>query len=146
MEQHDIDLRNTTYRRFVELGRAPTPDEIAEAMRMTADAVAEGWRRLHDAHAVVLDPSGSIAMLNPFSAVPTPFRVEAGGRSWFANCGWDAFGIGAALAVESVIHTTCADCSEPMTIEVRGGLPVDASPVFHVLMPAAQWWDNIGFT
>ena len=115
-------------------------------MRTTVDAVADGWRRLHEAHAVVLDPSGAIVMLNPFSAIPTPFRVDAAGRSWFANCGWDAFGVGAALGVESVIHTACADCSEPMTIDVRGGLPVDASPVFHVLMPAAQWWDNIGFT
>jgi hypothetical protein len=32
-------------------------------------------------------------MLNPFSAVETPHRVEAGGRSWFANCAWDALGI-----------------------------------------------------
>lgn len=146
MEQPDIDLRNATYRRFVELGRAPTPAEMADSMRTTVDAVADGWRRLHEAHAVVLDPSGAIVMLNPFSAIPTPFRVDAAGRSWFANCGWDAFGVGAALGVESVIHTACADCSEPMTIDVRGGLPVDASPVFHVLMPAAQWWDNIGFT
>ena len=146
MDQADIDLRNATYRQFVDLGRAPTRVEVAATVGTTAEEVALGWRRLHDAHAVVLDAEGAIAMLNPFSARPTPFVVEAAGRSWFGNCGWDALGIGAALGVDGVIRTTCADCSEPITIDVRGGLPVDASPVFHVLVPAAQWWDNIGFT
>jgi hypothetical protein len=146
MDQADIDLRNATYRRFVEIGRAPTPAEVAATIGSTAEAVSEGWRRLHDGHALVLDADGAIAMLNPFAARPTPFRVEAGGRSWFANCGWDAFGIGSALAVDSVIHTSCADCAAEITIDVRGGLPVERSLVFHVLVPAAQWWDNIGFT
>ena len=38
------------------------------------------------------------AVPNPFSANPTPHRVLAVGREWYANCGWDAFGILAALA------------------------------------------------
>jgi hypothetical protein len=146
MDQRDLDLRNATYRHFVELGRAPTPGEMAVSIGTTAEEVAHGWRRLHDAHALVLDAHDTIAMLNPFSARPTPFRVDADGRSWFANCGWDAFGIGAALGVDSVIHAVCADCSEPLMIRVNGGLPDEESPVFHVLVPAAQWWDNIGFT
>jgi Alkylmercury lyase len=146
VDQADLDLRNATYRRFVELGRAPTPAEVAATIGRSAEAVSKGWRQLHDGHALVLDADGAIAMLNPFAARPTPFRVEADGRSWFANCGWDAFGIGSALAVDSVIHTACADCAEPITINVRGGLPVETSPVFHVLVPAAQWWNNIGFT
>ena len=44
-------------------------------------------------------------MANPFSAVPTPYRVQADGRSWFANCAWDAFGICAALHVDGRIET-----------------------------------------
>ncbi|MBA2382331.1 MAG: hypothetical protein H0V73_09505, partial [Chloroflexi bacterium] len=35
----------------------------------------------------------------PFAARATDFQVEAAGRSWYANCAWDAFGIGAALGV-----------------------------------------------
>jgi Alkylmercury lyase. len=146
MDQADIDLRNATYRRFVELGRAPSPAEVAAAVGRSADAVVSAWRRLHDAHALVLDAEGAIAMLNPFAARPTPFRVEAAERSWFANCGWDSFGIGAALGVDSVIHTACPDCSEPLTIRVRDGMPDDTSLVFHVLVPAVQWWNDIGFT
>ncbi len=146
MDQRDVELRNATYRRFVELGRAPTPDEVAGAAGITIDAVRSGWRRLHDGHALVLDAGGSIAMANPFAGRPTPFRVDADERSWFANCGWDAFGIGAALGVDSVIHTACPDCAEPLTIHVRDGRPTETEAVWHVLVPAASWWDDIGFT
>lgn len=146
MDQADLDVRNATYRWFAESGVAPTPAEVGGVVGMGADVVEGAWRRLHDAHALVLDAEGGIAMLNPFAARPTPFRVEAAGRSWFANCGWDAFGIGAALGVDSVIHTTCSDCAEPITIDVRDARPADPNLVWHVLVPAAQWWDNIGFT
>src|SRR5687768_7010743 len=135
MDRHDIDLRNATYGALVALGRVPTPEEVADATGLSPGEVAAGWRRLHAAHALVLDADGAIAMANPFAGRPTPFRVEAGNRSWYANCGWDAFGIGAALGVDSVIHTTCPDCTEAITIHVRDGVPVEADAVWHVLMP-----------
>ena len=146
MDPADIQIRNATYRRFVELGRVPTPAEVGRTAGRAGSEVAAAWRRLHDEHALVLDDSGSIRMLNPFSAVPTPFRVAAAGRSWYANCGWDAFGIGAALHVDSVIDTECPDCHEPLRIEVRDGRPVQTDMVWHVLVPASRWWQDIGFT
>ncbi|MEX1171356.1 MAG: organomercurial lyase [Chloroflexota bacterium] len=146
MDDADIELRNATYRRFVELGRAPTTDEVATTLGRDAGDVADGWRRLHDAHALVLDDVGAIRMANPFAGVPTGFRVEADGRSWFANCGWDGFGIGAALGVDSTIHTTCADCDEPLDLVVTDGRPNDTDLVFHVPVPAAEWWVDIGST
>ena len=138
MDVADIDLRNATYRRFVELGRAPSVAEMAGVTGVSETAVREGWRRLHEAHAIVLDDAGEIAMANPFAARPTPFRVEAAGRSWFANCAWDAFGIGAALGADSTIHTECADCHLALDIVVRDGRPDDTDLVFHVLVPAAS--------
>ena len=146
MDTADIDLRNATYRRFVELGRSPSPAELADVIGVFETAVREGWQRLHDAHALVLDDAGEIQMANPFVAQPTPFRVEAAGRWWFANCAWDAFGIGAALHADSTIHTECADCGTPLDIVVRDGRPNDTDLVFHVLVPAASWWDDIGYT
>ena len=146
MDAVDIDLRNATYRRFAELGRSPSPAELADVIGLSETAVRDGWQRLHDAHALVLDSAGEIQMANPFAARPTPFRVEAAGRSWFANCAWDAFGIGAALHADSTIHTECADCGTPVDIVVRDGRPDDPDLVFHVLVPAASWWDDIGYT
>lgn len=142
----DLTVRNSTYRAFVDLGRAPTVGEVADRTDAAPDEVAAAWRRLRDGHALVLDQAGAILMANPFSAVETPHRVEAAGRSWFGNCGWDAFGIGAALHVDSTIHTTCPDCGESIDLDVRNGLPADEEPVFHVLVPARDWWNDIRFT
>jgi hypothetical protein len=146
MERSDIDLRNATYRRFVVLGRAPTAAEIAEEVGLPETAVRTAWQRLHDAHALVLDDEGEIRMANPFAARPTDFPVEADGRLWFANCAWDAFGIGAALHVDSRFATHCPDCGETIAIHVRDGQPDDPTPIWHVLVPAARWWADIGFT
>ena len=99
------------------------------------------------AHALVLDAdSGEIRMANPFSAVPTPFRVRTADRQWYANCAWDAFGVCAALHVDGRIETSCPDCGEPLAVEVQDGRPSDDTLLFHSLVPAAHWWDDIVFT
>jgi hypothetical protein len=85
-------------------------------------------------------------MANPFSAVPTRFRVHAGGRSWFANCAWDAFGICAALDVDGEIQTSCPDCGEAIEVSVVDRRPDDENLLFHCLVPARAWWDDIVFT
>ncbi len=147
MDEGDLALRNLTYGLFVRHGRAPTAGEVAAEAGMERDEVRAAWRRLHDLHAVVLDPdSGELLMANPFSAVETPYRVHAAGRRWYANCAWDAFGICAALQVDGRIETACADCGEPLTVEVRDQLPDDEGLVFHSLVDAAHWWDDIVFT
>ena len=143
MDESDLRLRNLTYELFVELGRAPSAEEAGLAAGAN---VSEGWRRLHDAHALVLDGAGEIRMANPFSAVPTRYRVNARGRWWYGNCAWDAFGICAALGADGRIETNCADCGEEITFAVREGRPGDESLVFHCLVPAARWWEDIVHT
>ena len=85
-------------------------------------------------------------MANPFSAVATPYRVHADGRWWYANCAWDAFGVLSALKVDGRIESSCPDCGEPIAVEVRGKRPGDESLLFHCLVPASRWWDDIVFT
>jgi hypothetical protein len=147
VDGRDLELRNLTYRLFVELGRAPGVGEVAEAAGLARAEVAAAWRRLHDAHALVLEPERvRILMAQPFSAVPTPYRVEAAGRSWYANCAWDAFGICAALHVDGRVETACPDCGEQIAIGVQAERPSDESLFFHCLVPAAHWWDDVVFT
>ena len=143
MDESDLRLRNLTYELFVELGRAPTAEEAGLAAGVDVSA---GWQRLHDAHALVVDSAGEIRMANPFSAVATPYRVNARGRWWYGNCAWDAFGICAALGADGRIETNCADCGEELGVDVRAARPDDESLVFHCLVPAASWWDDIVFT
>jgi hypothetical protein len=142
MDERDLELRRRTYAQFVELGRAPVPEELGDR-----DEVVGGWRRLHDAHALVLDPAtDELRMANPFSAVPTSYRVEAAGRWWYANCAWDAFGICAALHVDGLVETSCPDCGEPLHVGVHDRRPDDEGLLFHCLVPAVHWWDDIVFT
>jgi hypothetical protein len=147
VDDRDLELRNRTYSLFVELGRAPSANEVAVAASSSRADVEAAWRRLHDAHALVLNAgTGELRMANPFSAVPTAYRVRAAERWWYANCAWDAFGICAALHVDGRIETSCPDCAQPITVEVRERRPDDESLVFHCLVPAAHWWDDIEFT
>ena len=142
MEEHDVELRNRTYAAFVELGRAPAPDELG-----AYDEVVAGWHRLHDTHALVLNPAtGELRMVNPFSAVPTAYRVRADERWWYANCAWDAIGVCAALHADGRVETSCPDCGEPLALEIRAAKLDDDSLLFHCLVPAAHWWDDIVFT
>jgi hypothetical protein len=143
----DLELRNLTYGLFVELGRAPSAEEVAGRSGLPAEDVRAGWGRLHEAHALVLSPDGQeLRMANPFSAVPSAHRVHAAGRWWYANCAWDAFGVCAALHSDGTIETACPDCGERLVVEVRDEQPDDATLVFHCAVPAAQWWDDIVFT
>lgn len=143
----DLQLRNVTYRRFVELGRAPTVHEVAASIGSDDETVRRGWRRLHEAHALVLQHGADeIRMANPFSAIPTAYRVSAGDRWWYANCAWDAFGICAALGVDGRIETSCADCGEALTVDVIDQVPNDETLLFHSLVPASRWWDDIVLT
>jgi hypothetical protein len=137
-----LDLRNRTFAAFVEFGRAPVAQELGDEGH-----VREGWRRLHEAHALVLNPAtAEIRMANPFSAVPTAYRVRAGGRWWYANCAWDAFGVLSALRVDGRIESSCPDCGEPYAVEVADGQADRSDLLFHCLVPAARWWVDIVFT
>lgn len=137
-----LTLRNRTYAAFVEAGRAPAAGELGDEEQVQA-----GWRRLHEAHALVLNPAtAEIRMANPFSAVPTAYRVRADGRWWYANCAWDAFGILAALKVDGRIESSCPDCGDPYAVTVADQEVGDCDLLFHCLVPAAHWWDDIVFT
>jgi hypothetical protein len=143
VDESDVELRNRTYRHFVETGRAPTASDLG----LPEPELDAAWRRLHEAHALVLSPAtNEIRMLNPFSLVPTAYRVHAGGRWWYANCAWDAVGICAALHVDGRIDASCADCGGPIALEIAGEVPDDQSLLFHCLVPAVRWWDDIIFT
>jgi len=148
VDELDLRIRNHLYASFVRDGTASSVAEAAEALDLPAAEVSDAYRRLHDAHALVLQPGGTeIRMLNPFAAVETSYRVEAGGRSWFANCAWDSLGILGALQGDGRIEAACPDCGEPLELEVREGeLVRGREQLVHFVVPAHRWWDDIVFT
>lgn len=143
----DVTVRLNIYQTIADTTRVPLIAEVARAFGRPASDVEESFHRLFKKRLLVLEPGTSeIRMAPPFSAVETPFRVFTGGKSYFANCVWDALGVSAALHTDVTVATTCGDCGAPMSMEVRGGAPVPQECAVHFAVPAAHWWDDIVFT
>ena len=145
IDDTDIALRNATYQQYAATGRVPSVAVVAAAVGVSDDDVIAGWRRLHDAHALVLD-GDALRMLNPFSLVRTTYRVTTGGRFWYANCAWDAFGVCSALRTPGRIETSCPDCGASLVIDSDEDTAATRALLFHCLVPARHWWDDIAFT
>lgn len=138
-------MRNATYQQYAATGRVPSVSVIAAATGLNVGGVTAGWRRLHEAHALVLDGE-ALLMLNPFSLIRTAHRVTTGGRFWYANCAWDAFGVCSAFGTPGRIETRCPDCSASLVIDSDDDTAATRALVFHSLVPARRWWDDIAFT
>ncbi|MEO7132857.1 MAG: organomercurial lyase [Vicinamibacterales bacterium] len=142
----DARIRHAIYRTFAE-GGIPLSATISRQLHIPVEDVRSAMERLHAQHAIVLDSrTRETSMALPFSSVPTPFTIVGGGRSWFANCAWDAFGLPVLVGVDAVVKTTCQDCEAPIVYRVEGGKLADAHGVVHFAVRASEWWDNIGFT
>jgi hypothetical protein len=148
MDAFDLDVRRQIYFSIVASGHAPTTTATAVELNREEPEVAAAYRRLHDAHALVLFPDTTeIWMANPFCFAPTPHHVSAGGRTWTGTCCWDALGIPAALHTDGEIATQCACCREPLRLLLDNGELVEGAELLcHILVPARRWWDDIGFT
>lgn len=139
----DLELRARIYGHFAVSGRAPPPAMVAGWVGGEAEA-AGALRRLHDAHALVLDADGvSIRMALPFSGVPTDHVVRSGERSWFANCAWDALAIPAALGGDGDIEARWLDDDEQVDLAVSDGRLSHTHGFVHFTIPARHWWDDI---
>ena len=126
------------YERFVEDGQPPSPWDAA---------AGEAFRTLAAERAIVLKPeTNEIWMAAPLSAVPTDFRVKTPRGEFWGNCVWDGLGVIAMLGDDGTVETHCADCREPMALRVENGRLVEGDGVAHFAVPAARWWDDIGYT
>ncbi len=143
---YDRKVRLHVYNHFIKSGRAPTLTEAAEALGSTAPEVQAAYQRLADGKALVLQENREILMAEPFSAVPTPFVVESGKRSWWANCIWDALGVPAMLKDDARIFTSCGCCGDAMALEVKERKLLGSSGVAHFAVPARDWWKDVVFT
>jgi len=147
-----MDLDDTVkleiYGTLARTGVAPTTFEVAHALALSPDEVSAAFGRLHQRRLLVPEPGDAsrIRMAPPFSGIETPFRVRAGGTTYFANCVWDALGIPAALHRDAIVDARDGQTGEPMTLEVRNGAPVPAPCVVHFAVPAARWWTDIVYT
>jgi hypothetical protein len=146
-EDFDLDVKVAVYRHFAATGVRPSPGETAGRVGADTPAVLEAYRRLRTQRVLVLEADGaSIRMAPPFSGVATQHVVEAEGVSYFANCAWDALGIPAALQRPATVLSRCEQSGDPLRLEIGATGPGPSDWLFHCVVPAAQWWDDIVFT
>jgi hypothetical protein len=146
-EELDKTARCFVYDFAERAGLPPTVAQAAGALSLSEGEVAASFRRLAAARMLVLQTgSDEILMAPPYSAVPTPFVVESAGRSYYANCVWDALGVPAMLRRDARVRTSCGCCGAAMTLGVANGSLAEAQGVIHFALPARRWWDDIAFT
>lgn len=143
--EFDRKLRQFIYRHFIDQGRAPTVAEMTRTLASSRPQTQAALRRLSETHAFVLQ-EGELWRAAPFSAVPTPFPVHVGKRSWYGNCIWDALGIPAMLNPDARIDCACGCCNLAMPMRVEGGALLDRKGVIHIAVPARHRYDDIVIT
>lgn len=145
--ERETRVKLAVYRHFAETGRPPRPGDVAQLVGSDVGTVIDAYQRLRTQRVLVLDADGSsIRMAPPFSGVPTQHVVQAGEVHYFANCAWDALGIPAALRKPATVHSRCEQSGEPLRLAVDLQGPEPSDWLFHCLVPAAEWWDDIVFT
>ena len=139
-------LRGHLYRRTRDSGAVPTRAELCADLHATADEVDEALRFLAARYVLALDEAGEVWMAHPFSAVPTPYRVETAIGDYWANCAWDALAIPITLGTDGRIQTRCPHSDAPIDLVVAGGRVEPRGTVVLLPVPARNFWDDIGFT
>ena len=82
MTERELTLRRKIMVAFAQTGAGPALDDEE---RPVLQALAAN-------HVVALDEAGEILMAHPFAAHHDGARVDAGGRTWWGNCAWAAYG------------------------------------------------------
>ena len=140
----DSTVLRTVYAHFVATGRPPSAAEIATALAISTDEALVPFRRLHERHALFLEPGkDTIRMAHPFSGVPTAFNVRANGQDYWANCAWDALGIAGALHADAEIVATYAEVAARLTLSVEHGEVGGPTAVVHLQVPFRRWYDDL---
>ena len=143
----DAPIRRHVYETVLTTGLPPLAREVAASLNLPVAEVHDSFERLAAGRVLVLqEESREILMAPPFSAVPTPFPVEAAGRRYWGNCVWDALGVLALLKRDGSIAASCGCCGESMSLRVEGGVLQPAEGIVHFAIPARRWWEDIVFT
>lgn len=153
--------RHFVYSHFAETTRPPSVDETAAHFGISTEEATELYKELHNRHALFLDlDTMAIRMANPFSGIPTDFKVHVNGKTYFANCAWDMLGIPAALHCDAVIDTVCTESNDPVRLEIKDGQIIKSRSeaewtnsqftnsqfLIHFPLPFARWYDDLVFT
>ena len=140
-------VRQFIFEHFLEHAAPPVVEQVMGTFSLSRDEATDVLRDLETARHIALVPgTARILMAFPFSAIATPFRATVRGRSYFANCAWDAIAFHAMLGDDTRVDSFCHHCGAPIQIELRDGRATRVDPneslVYLALRPA-DWWGDI---
>jgi hypothetical protein len=141
----ETEVKLQIYKTIADTTQAPSAAEVAAALNTSPAEIQSAFYALGEQRLLLLEPDQPhhIRMAPPFSGVPTIHKVQVSGRSYYANCAWDAFGVAAALHKDADIVSECPDCGESLELQIRNFQPLNQELVAHFAVPAAHWWDDI---
>ncbi len=140
-------VRKYIFDHFFEYTTPPPLEEVMQRFMLTRKEAVEAFHELEADHQIALVPGTQrILMANPYSAIPTPFRVYIGSKRLFANCAWDSVAMHVMLEQDARIESFCHHCAEPIEISlskaaVKSSTP--SSPVIFLSTPVSKWYDNL---
>lgn len=109
--------------------RAPIElDALAAAAELPQDATRAAVSSLTDRGWLDRDDAGRITGAAGLSLATGPHGLELEGRAFRTWCAYDALGISAALVADSVVETTCGECSAPIHLAFVAGVPERTGP------------------
>jgi hypothetical protein len=147
METVAKDVRIYIFRQAVETATVPQAEQIARDLGHSQERIDQALKDLASSKVLILAPNSTrIWAANPFCAEPSGFRVTSDGKKYWGICIWDSLGIAAAVGKDARIDATCGDCGDPIQLEIRNGQIEHSEAIVHFAVPAARWWENIGFT
>jgi Alkylmercury lyase len=145
---NDITLRVRVYDHIVTTGEVPRSEQLAAQFGVGAAEVRERLARLGIGKTMLVHPQGGeIWMAGPFASAPCGYTLTDGRTQWFANCGWDAYGVAMIVGRKLDATATCPDCGEQLAFVCDPERPPATDDLtMHFLLPARRWYDDIGFT
>ncbi|MDE2803991.1 MAG: organomercurial lyase [Gemmatimonadota bacterium] len=139
-------LRGHLYRRIRDTGTVPSRAELAAGLAAADTEIDRALRFLVDACVLALDERGEVWMAHPFSAVPTPYRVETPSGAYWANCAWDALAIPLLLGTDGRTRASCPQSGTRFDLTITRGRAGPRGAVVRLAVPVRDFWDDIGFT
>ena len=143
-------VRLFIFEHFVEHAAPPVVEQVMNEFSLSRADATQVLTDLEAAHHIVLvEGTARILMAFPFSAIATPFRTTVRGRTYFANCAWDAVAFHAMLGDEVRVDSFCHHCAMPIEIELQDGRAIRVDPpetLVYFARPPTEWWEDITTT
>lgn len=143
-------VRLFIFEHFLHHAAPPVVEQVMTEFSLSRAAATEILKDLEAAHHIALvKGTARILMAFPFSAIATPFRTTVRGRTYFANCAWDAIAFHAMLGDEVRVESFCHHCALPIEVELRQGHATRVNPpetLVYFARPPTEWWDDITTT